>query len=100
MKQKRLYDSVRWRKVAKRHLDGDPLCVTCSKAGRVTPATCVDHIIPHKGDPVLFWDENNFQSLCGSCHSGTKRVAEHHGYSQACDVNGFPLDVKHPFFKE
>lgn len=32
-------------------------------------ATVVDHIIPHKGDRALFWDETNWQSLCGSCNS-------------------------------
>ena len=30
--------------------------------------TVVDHIRPHRGDPVLFWDEKNWQSLCKSCH--------------------------------
>ena len=28
----------------------------------------VDHIIPHRGDQKLFWDQNNWQSLCKSCH--------------------------------
>jgi hypothetical protein len=25
----------------------------------------LDHIIPHKGDPVLFWDEKNWQVSAG-----------------------------------
>jgi 5-methylcytosine-specific restriction protein A len=32
-------------------------------------ATEVDHIIPHKGDMKLFWDSDNWQGLCKSCHS-------------------------------
>jgi 5-methylcytosine-specific restriction protein A len=28
----------------------------------------VDHIIPHKGDKDLFWDSNNWQPLCKTCH--------------------------------
>ena len=28
----------------------------------------VDHIRPHRGDPILFWDESNWQSLCKACH--------------------------------
>jgi 5-methylcytosine-specific restriction protein A len=32
------------------------------------PATVVDHIVPHRGDPVLFWDEANWQGLCKLCH--------------------------------
>ena len=31
-------------------------------------AQVVDHIIPHRGDPSLMWDESNWQSLCKPCH--------------------------------
>jgi 5-methylcytosine-specific restriction protein A len=30
---------------------------------------CPDHIKPHKGDPVLFWDQSNWQPLCQGCNS-------------------------------
>ena len=30
--------------------------------------TLVDHIVPHRGDQALFWDEQNWQPLCKSCH--------------------------------
>ena len=33
-----------------------PLCVECMKQGRYVKATDVDHIIPHRGDKILFWD--------------------------------------------
>ena len=29
----------------------------------------VDHIVPHKGDPVLFWDRSNWQPICRRCNS-------------------------------
>ena len=32
-------------------------------------ATDVDHIIPHKGDRSLLYDERNLQALCHECHS-------------------------------
>ena len=32
-----------------------PLCKYCAELGRVTPATIVDHIEPHKGDVNKFW---------------------------------------------
>ncbi len=32
-----------------------------------TPATQTDHVIPHRGDPVLFWARENWQALCASC---------------------------------
>jgi 5-methylcytosine-specific restriction protein A len=95
----RLYDSRRWRKVAKAYLDLHPLCQPCLDAGRETPATIVHHKTPHKGDLKLFWDEQNLESACATCHSGTDRIADNHGYSQACDENGLPLDANHPWAK-
>lgn len=32
-------------------------------------AIVVDHVRPHRGDMVLFWDVANWQSLCLSCHN-------------------------------
>ena len=46
----------------------NPLCAMCQQMGRIEPATVVDHIVPHRGDQKLFWDQNNWQSLCKSCH--------------------------------
>jgi 5-methylcytosine-specific restriction enzyme A len=47
-----------------------PVMSQCFDEGRTTIAAQVDHVIPHKGDPTLFWDEhNNWQSLCASCGS-------------------------------
>jgi hypothetical protein len=63
-------------------------------------ATVIDHKIPHKGDYELFWNQDNWQSLCASCHSGVKRIQENHGYSQACGVDGVPTDAGHPWNKE
>ena len=64
-----LIDTRRWRTARKRHLARSPLCVKCLAAGQSVAATEVDHIRPHKGDPVLFWDPTNWQSLCKPCHS-------------------------------
>jgi len=93
------YHTPRWRKERKAFLVDNPLCVLCKKRGKLTVATVVDHIKEHKWDYNLFWDINNWQSLCASCHSGTKRVADHHGYSQACGTDGLPLDESHPWNK-
>ena len=35
---------------------------------KLTPATVVGHIIPHRGNQKLFWDEKNWQPLCKDCH--------------------------------
>ncbi len=63
-----LYNTGRWRTARSRFLKANPLCVRCKDNGTITPATVVDHIKPHRGDKTLFWDENNWQSLCKSCH--------------------------------
>jgi hypothetical protein len=98
-KHDRMYDSVRWRRVAKIHLNAYPLCVPCLKRGLEIPATIVHHNPPHEGVYERFWDSSTFESVCASCHSGILRVAEHHGYSQSCGLDGFPIDANHPFNK-
>jgi len=59
-----------WRKARARHLARFPLCRLCALEGEITAASVVDHIHRHNGqaDP-LFWDRNNWQSLCESCHN-------------------------------
>ena len=47
----------KWQKARARYLKEHPLCVECLKNGRVVTATVVDHITPHRGNPILFWDE-------------------------------------------
>ena len=68
------YDA-RWRKCRKMFLRESPLCKRCLESDMTTIANVVDHIIPHKGNYDLFWDEDNWQSLCESCHS-TKTATE------------------------
>lgn len=45
-----------------------PLCVLCQRLGRIEAATVVDHVVPHRGDELLFWDAGNWQPLCKRCH--------------------------------
>lgn len=61
--------SYRWQKASKAFLREHPLCVECERNGIAKAATCVDHIIPHRGDRRLFWDVSNWQPLCQECHS-------------------------------
>lgn len=61
------YDG-RWRKARALFLKGHPLCAECLLENHLTPATIVDHIVPHRGDKRLFWDQANFQPLCKPCH--------------------------------
>ena len=61
------YDA-RWRAARKRYLKRYPLCIECQRKGKFMPATVVDHVLPHRGDEDLFWDESNWQPLCKHCH--------------------------------
>jgi len=42
----------------------------------VKAATVVDHIIAHKGNANLFWDESNWQALCKRCHNSKTAAAD------------------------
>lgn len=59
----KLYD-YRWQQARAVFLLDHPLCIECKKSGKVEPATEVDHVVPHRGDRVLFWDSSNWQALC------------------------------------
>lgn len=58
----------KWQRVSKAFLRSHPLCAECQRNGRYVAATVVDHIVPHRGDQKLFWDESNWQPLCKRCH--------------------------------
>lgn len=77
----KIYNS-KWRKASKSYLKDHPLCEECKKEGRLTPATEVDHKVPHKGDMKLFWDKDNWQALCKSCHS-KKTALEDGGFGNS-----------------
>ena len=68
-----LYDAARYRKRRKIFLQNHPFC-SCGAL-----AEELDHIVPHKGDRKLFFDESNWQALCKSCHS-RKTAAEDGGF--------------------
>jgi 5-methylcytosine-specific restriction endonuclease McrA len=91
-----LYNNRRWRKARLEHLTAHPLCVMCQALDRIKQATVVDHITPHRGNTDLFWDPENWQSLCDNCHSGHKQRDEAQGFSSAFDAQGYPIDPKHP----
>ncbi|WP_225785840.1 HNH endonuclease [Pseudomonas sp. Marseille-P9655] len=68
--------NYKWQKARERYLLDNPLCVYCDRSGRVTSASVVDHVIAHRGDMTLFWDQSNWQSLCKPCHDSVKQAEE------------------------
>lgn len=73
--------NARWRRERSAFLELNPLCKHCQSDGRITIATVVDHIIPHKGDYQLFWDWNNWQPLCKQ-HHDSKTAKEDGGFGR------------------
>jgi len=85
----------KWQQARDGFLKRNPLCVVCSRKGLVVAATVVDHITPHRGDMGLFWDRDNWQSLCKGCHDGFKQRLEKSGRVVGCDADGVPVDPNH-----
>lgn len=74
------YDAE-WERERTKYLEEHPLCVDHKRRGFIEVATVVDHIIPHKGDKAFFWDKNNWQSLCESCHNRKTATEDKGGWS-------------------
>jgi 5-methylcytosine-specific restriction protein A len=68
--RERGYDA-QWDRERAAYLKANKQCRRCGD-----PATTVDHIQPHKGNRVLFWNRSNWQPLCTTCHSRAKQAAE------------------------
>lgn len=82
---------ARWQRARKLFLQKHPLCVMCEAEGRVTAATVVDHMDPHRGDEAVFWDESRWQSLCASHHSSDKQRQERSGKpARRIGADGWP----------
>ena len=72
----------RWQRYRKRFLAENPLCVKCRENNGIEPSTDVDHIVAVSGpDDPLFWDPDNHQALCHSCHSA-KTAKEDGGFGR------------------
>ena len=59
-----------WGAYARGYRNENKYCVDCLKENKYVGSEEVDHIIPPDGpDDPLFWDPENHQALCKSCHS-------------------------------
>lgn len=75
------YKTARWQRLRAKVLKRD--LYTCKKTGALLtgkhPAphsAVVDHIRPHRGDPLLFWDEENLQAVSKAYHDSVKQAEE------------------------
>lgn len=65
-----------WQRARLAFLLDNPLCVMCKARGQVTAACVVDHVKPHRGDMLIFWDRSQWQALCKPCHDRDKAKME------------------------
>ena len=63
------YGSLRWRLLRAEMLRAEPFCRVCRADGLNVLTQDIDHITKHDGDPALFWNRENLQGLCRSCHT-------------------------------
>lgn len=101
--------TYRWQKSRDAYLAENPFCCMCSTDNRPVAASVVDHKdaprltdAKESGDPVriktswkLFWNRDNWQSLCKFCHDSTKQRMEKSGTVIGCTADGMPLDPNH-----
>ena len=85
-----MYKTARWKRLRALILAREPLCRMCKALGITSPSDVVDHIVPHRGDDRLAWDEANLQGVCTPCHAGPKQSFERTGAMRGCDVDGTP----------
>lgn len=67
------YKSARWQRLKVRvHNRDGYVCqrsgVVCSGKGNDWNAPVANHKVPHRGDPVLFWDESNIETVTKRVH--------------------------------
>jgi 5-methylcytosine-specific restriction protein A len=74
-RQQRGYDAA-WQRVRLVVLAAEPLCRFCDAAGRIEPATEVDHIDGNSRNN----DRANLRPLCKPCHS--RRTARDQGFAR------------------
>jgi 5-methylcytosine-specific restriction endonuclease McrA len=98
---RKLYNTPHWRRLREVALLRDSFtCQRCKcflKRGRTeAQSAVVHHLTPHKGNADLFFDIDNLQSVCWSCHSGVIQSEEARGYSAEIGEDGWPIDSNHP----
>ncbi len=74
---RKCYKTARWQKLRWFVLVRDLFtCRRCHRIEGTTSLLVADHVTPHRGDETLFWDDQNLQCLCKTCHDSAKQSEE------------------------
>jgi 5-methylcytosine-specific restriction protein A len=98
-------NSMAWRRLRQVVLDEEPLCRLClaEKVQPPNPSSVVDHI-DGDSESESAYARANLQGLCDTHHS-VKTALQDGSFGRrpgiarrkGCDINGNPLDRKHPW---
>ena len=84
------YKTPAWRALRAEVLRREPRCRTCALAGNNTAATLADHVVPHRGDPHLFFNIDNLQPLCDVHHTDKQRIENGGRARTPIGIDGWP----------
>lgn len=92
------YKTARWQRLAKACYVRDNY--TCQRTGMILggkyPAPnspVANHKVPHKGDPVLFWDPDNIETIAKVVHDSPVQSEERTGRKiLSIGEDGWPLN--------
>ncbi len=81
---RRWYATARWRKLSAEVIaDAGMRCeqtgVPLIGRAPAPDSPVVDHKVPHRGDPDLFWDRGNLQAVSKAWHDSVKQRQERRG---------------------
>jgi 5-methylcytosine-specific restriction endonuclease McrA len=75
------YNTTRWARLRRQAFERD--LYTCQRSGEICAGTGNDpnspvanHKVPHHGDPVLFWDINNIETVTKRIHDSLIQAEE------------------------
>lgn len=97
---------AQWDRIRARVLKRDGhvcVCENCKRAGRVLPATHVDHIVSKARWLAMHGNldgvdvDTNLQSMNVDCHNLKTMLEKGHQPEPGCDLNGWPRDPDHPW---
>lgn len=67
-KYQQFYKTAAWRRLSRRFLERNPVCIKCYEDGVIRKADVVDHVVEIKDDWNRRLDESNLQPLCNHHH--------------------------------
>lgn len=96
------YKTARWQELKDRvHKRDRFICqrtgVLCLGKHPAPDSPVANHKVRHEGDPVLFWDETNVETVTKAVHDGLIQSEEKSGHL-AIGLDGWPVDQRHPVY--